>query len=536
MNLPQLHGGAVQVVSVPATPELRAFVRKLAERAELVRSRAVDPTEDNMLKITSDGRKAALWNGPPGTAWPADRRTKVDALAERVWRHYHEEDERSGAQLIFLDLYTPKAPPDDSEYYVQELTDEERFAAAGAYGAVKSALVKKGVPPAEVAFAHEHQTAKKRAALHAAIRHGEVRACLGSTPLIGLGVNVQDRGCALHHLDCPWRPDEIEQRTKRFERQGNTYSAVHAYVYVTEGSYDPVVWQIVEGKARWQQQLYRGRVSRRTADDVGAVVLTASLAKAVALGDRRVLDKVRLEGELAVLEARFLSWQQSRAALRRDAERLPVEIEQLSRRAAAMRQVADRCRAPAEGLGLCLLNGGPWQGSSHPPQTLQPPTYAAHTWPTTLDDANRLLQAAWLRYSLRAEPTAVAEMRGHIVWCEQRSGVAALACYPAGQRPDGTGPAIDRAGFQSARPFEELGRLLEPGRMSQEARLLEARADDLRRRVDSVQRDLGDCWSGRAEADRLLAAYAEVCAGRAAQGDQPALEPLRDTVSFRFRW
>lgn len=553
MNAPLLHGGAIQVISTVATSELRAYTKRLAERADLVRARKVDPKTDNLLKITSDGRQAALFNGPPGM-WPTDCATKVEKLANKVWHHYCSSDARSGAQLVFIDLFTPKSADSDVEYVAPKLTDDERWLQLGVYGVIKGKLVAKGIAPDEIAFAHDYQTPKLRAKLHAGIRSGAVRVCVGSTVLIGLGVNVQDRGCALHHLDCPWRPDEFEQRTKRFERQGNTFSTVHVYVYVTEGSYDPVVWQIVEGKARWQQQLYRGRVGRRSTEDVGAVVLTASLAKAVALGDARVLDKVRLESELALLEARWLSWSQSRAVLRRDSERLPGEIAALTARAERLKRYSDavghvlRVQAQARlagvgvwptELGLCVYG---WQGGATAGDGGVATDKQPQTWPTSIDEANTLLRNAWLRHGQRPSNAMIGEWRGFTLWVEYRKLGSVLGAYLVGDVVDGGGLAIEGISFQASRPADGLAHQLDAQRLAQDARLSEQRAQGLKQRLASVEHDLIGNWALRADVEALLTSYDKSCEGREGMGveGEPGyvakLEPLLDKQSFRFRF
>lgn len=553
-NLPQLHGGAVQVISTPATPELRAYTRALAERADLCRARKVDPKDDNLLKITSDGRQAALFNGPPSSIWPAHRVTKVDALAKNVWRHYCDSDARSGAQLVFIDLFTPKSNEGDEDYIIPKLTDEERWLQTGVYGVIKAKLVARGIAPDEIAFAHDYQTPKLRARLHSGIRSGAVRVCIGSTALIGLGVNVQDRGCALHHLDCPWRPDELEQRTKRFERQGNSFAVVLVYVYVTEGSYDPVVWQIVEGKARWQQQLYRGKVGRRSTEDVGAVVLTASLAKAVALGDTRVLEKVRLEGELALLEARWLSWSQGRGVLRRDVDRLPGEIATLEARAGRLKRYAEvvghvvreqALAARSESgagkgaeLGLCILNSALGLSDS----THAPTQTPGHTWPTAMDEANTLLRSAWLRHGQRPSNMLVGTWRGFALWIEYRKLGSVLSAYPVGDAVDGDGLTVMGVSFQSSRPADGVAQLLDVQRLAQDARLCEQRALGLRQRLTVAERDLGEVWALQADVERQLLAYGRACEGREAVGVEgevgyvAKLEPLRDAIVYRFKF
>lgn len=518
---PTLATGQIQIIPVAATPALREYARALADRAAAVRSGHVHPADDNLLKITADGRKASVFNGPPNT-WPAPPyRTKLEACADRVWQHYAESDDHHGAQLVFCDLYTPKTADAAAEdYYNPKLIEAELFEELGVYGRFKTALASKGVPPDEVAFAHDYRTPRTRAKLHEAIRRGAVRVCVGSTPLIGQAVNVQDRLIALHNLDCPWRPDELEQRTRRGIRQGNRFDQVHVYVYVTEGSYDPVVWQIVEGKARWLNQLMSGTAARREAEDIGAVVLTASLAKAVALGDSRVLEKTRLEVELAGLERRWLSWSQSRTALRRDTARLPSQIAALRAESSRLRTWATHVTVSGgEALGLSLVSG----------PGVEPATVA------TLQDGNAIVRDLWQRHAAAMRRVWVGSWRGFWLWLEPRDGALALAAYPTGSEPDGLGLCVRGVGFHSVRPIDALGQMLDVETLERDARAVDVRVRNLEARLAAAVFELGASWPMQDEADRLLAAYSTICAGRAATEDAKEVAELSDRVTFRFR-
>ncbi len=504
MKLPSLATGQVQVVSTPPTAALREYTQKLAERAQAIRAGLVHPADDNLLKVTADGRKASVFNGPPPT-WPTPPdRTKLEDVTARVWRHYCDSDDERGAQLVFCDLYTPKTTDaDDGEYYSPTLTAEEQLVELGVYGRLKGLLVARGIAPSEIVFAQDHKSARSRAQLHAAIRSGEVRVCIGSTPLIGQAVNVQDRLIALHHLDCPWRPDELEQRTRRGIRQGNRYGEVHVYVYVTEGSYDPVVWQIVEGKARNLAQIMSGKATRRVADDIGAVVLTASMAKAVALGDSRVLTKVRLEVELYGLERRWLSWLSSRTAYRRDVAALPAQIDELTRRACALQSLAG-CVNYFDEL---VIDG--------------------RTVP--LQDGNVAVRALWQSNAYRRQTVTIGSWRGFALWLEPLDDSYVLSAK-AGRVGSPPLLFVTGVGFSSSRPLDSLGQMLDAEWLQREARAAETKAAGLRRRVASASAALSEPWPGRAEVERLLAEYASVCNGTDADSALP------DRVSFRFRW
>ena len=184
-----------------------------------------------MLKITHDGRVASLFNGYPQDTWPA-RVTKLDACVDEVWALYCHSDDASGVQLVFVDLFTPKADSDAT------LTDAEVFQQQGIYGVLKQKLIRKGMLPREVEFVHDAATDEQRSALFERANLGQVRVLIGSTARMGLGVNVQKRAYAVHHLTVPWRPDWLDQANKRVDRDGNTMEAIHIVCYPTTGSYD----------------------------------------------------------------------------------------------------------------------------------------------------------------------------------------------------------------------------------------------------------------------------------------------------------
>lgn len=488
-NKPTLSGGAVQVVSVAPTTALKAYTRQLADRADAVRAGLVSPREDNLLKVTSDGRKASVFNGPP-LSWPAaPDRTKVDLCADCVFSHYVETDRDRGAQLVFCDLYTPKAGASADEEF---LTEEEQFAALGVYGKLRDALTIRGVLSADVAFAHDHRTPKRRAALYKAIRAGEVRVCVGSTALIGVAVNVQDRGVALHNLDCPWRPDELEQRLGRLARQGNAYESVSAYVYVTEGSYDPVVWQIVEGKARWIAQVSSGRAGRREVDDLGVTVLTAAMARAVAVGDRRVVDKVRLETELAGFERRFELWRQSRSNLRRELEASRLRIEAIGSQIEGLR---DCLESLVEGRELRI------QGAT---LTVQQGDEAVR----------RLVNAGAIG--------RIGDWRGLEL---QLDGSGALTARSG----SGDRHGVRASGLATARPISLLAGLLRRDSIELEIGLVSGEQKRLETRIRAASAELAAEWSARLRVEELLSEYEALC-------DRPVegLETMPDRASFKF--
>ena len=294
---------AAEAVVIAPSGMLQDYVAGLGERAVAVRAGTVEPTEDNMLVITSDGRKAALdmrlIHGPDAVAATAaliDVPTKLDVAAARIHRIWteHAQDtftDASGApsptagalQIVFCDLGTPSAK-------------------WNVYDELRSLLVGHGMDPARVRFVHEAAKDTQKAELFAACRDGAVDVLIGSTSRMGVGTNIQRRAVALHHLDCPWRPADIAQREGRILRQGNQNPEVGIYRYVVEGSFDAYMWQTVERKAKFIAQVMRGRLDLREIEDIGDAALSFSEVKALASGDPRILEKAQADQDLVKLE------------------------------------------------------------------------------------------------------------------------------------------------------------------------------------------------------------------------------------------
>ena len=322
---PAIVGGKPETVVVPTSPELSALVRALGARAEAVRSRAVRPEEDNMLKISSDGRAAALDLRLRGLDRPVGA-TKLDVAADRIadiWAAHRadtfldvggEPHQRPGAlQLVFCDLGTPSA---------------ERW---NVYDELRAQLVARGLPRHAVRFIHEATTDQAKADLFAGCRSGAVSVLIGSTEKMGVGTNVQARAVALHHLDCPWRPADLAQRDGRILRQGNQNREVEILRYVTEGSFDTYTWQTVERKARFIGQLMRGRLDVREITDIGDTALSYAEVKALAAGDPRLIEQAEVSSELARLERLERAWQRDRDRLARETTRLAAKDASLHR-------------------------------------------------------------------------------------------------------------------------------------------------------------------------------------------------------------
>ena len=286
LNLPrpELENGRPAIAAAPASPELKAFIRTLTERAERLKKERVDPAVDNMLKITGEGRKAALDMRLIDPGAVADQETKIDLAVSRIIKIWNATQDGRSTQLVFSDLSTP---------------DPERF---NVYDDVRSKLVRAGVPTGEIAFIHDAETDTAKKLLFDAVNAGRVRILLGSTEKMGAGTNVQRRLVALHHLDAPWRPRDIEQREGRILRQGNANKEVQIFRYVTEGSFDAYMWQTLETKARFIQQVMRGETSVRAAEDLESGALTYAEIKAIASGNPAVVEKIKIDTEVRKLD------------------------------------------------------------------------------------------------------------------------------------------------------------------------------------------------------------------------------------------
>jgi N12 class adenine-specific DNA methylase len=281
---PALENGRPKIEATPASPELKAFIRTLTERAERLKKERVDPAVDNMLKITGEGRKAALDIRLVKPGAEPEQETKVDRAVSNVVRIWKTTQSERSTQLIFSDLSTP---------------DPVRF---NVYEDIRSKLVAAGVSPREIAFIHDAETDTAKKLLFDAVNGGRVRVLLGSTEKMGAGTNVQRRLVALHHIDAPWRPRDIEQREGRILRQGNTNKEVQIYRYVTEGSFDAYMWQTLETKARFIQQVMRGETSVRAAEDLDGGALTYAEIKAIASGNPAVVEKIKIDTEIRKLD------------------------------------------------------------------------------------------------------------------------------------------------------------------------------------------------------------------------------------------
>ena len=297
------------------------MVEALSERASKVHSGAVDPKEDNMLRITSDGRKLGLDQRLMNPLLPDEPGSKVNACMENILRIYKEGDAQKLTQLVFCDLSTPHG---DGSFNV--------------YDDIRDKLVASGIPKEEIQFIHDADTEIKKKDLFAKVRSGQVRILFGSTQKLGAGTNVQDRLIALHDLDAPWRPGDLEQRAGRIVRQGNMNPDVHIYRYVTEKSFDSYLWQTIENKQRFISQIMSSKSPVRACDDVDETALSYAEIKALCAGDPRIKEKMDLDIEVAKLRLMKADYQSNQFKLEDQIlKQYPEEIRQAQERAKGYR-------------------------------------------------------------------------------------------------------------------------------------------------------------------------------------------------------
>jgi N12 class adenine-specific DNA methylase len=374
---PDLAGGKPQAIVAPASPELREYVSRLVARAERVRSGQVAPETDNMLKITTDGRKAALdmrLVDPEDEPGPDSKIYKAIDNILRIWKETARE---RSTQLVFCDMSTPAPLTFDAPAHIEavmtqhqqspekirfvldaigprdklnkqsdikaKLSEHDGFSEEGVriilnavargrsfnvYDEIKTQLIALGIPAKEIAFIHDADTDAKKQQLFDAVNAGRIRVLLGSTEKMGAGTNVQKKLVAEHHLDAPWRPRDIEQREGRILRQGNENKEVQIYRYVTENSFDAYMWQTLETKARFIQQVMSGDVTVRNAEDLEGGALSYAEIKAIASGNPLVMEKVAIDTEVRKLDMLRAAHQNQQFTIARQTAALPKAIEE----------------------------------------------------------------------------------------------------------------------------------------------------------------------------------------------------------------
>lgn len=319
LNLPVPEAEFINEVLKPSE-EQQEMVGAFSERAESVRGGLVNPTEDNMLKITNDGRKCALDQRLLNELLPDAEKSKVNTCVENAFQVWDEGKTDRTTQLIFCDLSTPKG---DGSFNV--------------YDDVREKLVARGIPKEEIAFIHEYNTEAKKAELFAKVRAGQVRILMGSTPKLGAGTNVQDRLIALHHLDCPWKPSDLEQQEGRILRQGNQNDKVKIFRYVTENTFDAYMWQILENKQKFISQIMTSKSPVRACEDVDDTALSYAEIKALATGNPYIKEKMDLDVQVSKLKLLKANHTSQIYRLESDiAKNFPVQISALKERIAGM--------------------------------------------------------------------------------------------------------------------------------------------------------------------------------------------------------
>ncbi len=292
LNLP-VPEAEYRVVKVKPTKLQEEMVEEMGNRAERVRNNEVNPREDNMLKITNDGRKLALDQRLSNPLLPDDPGSKVNACVEEIYRHWEDGKEKKLTQLVFCDLSTPKT---DGTFSV--------------YNDIRDKLLARGIPPEEIAFIHDANTDVRKKELFSKVRRGAVRILMGSTFKMGAGTNVQDRIIASHDLDCPWRPRDLEQRAGRTIRQGNQNPKVEIIRYVTEGTFDAYLYQTIENKQKYISQIMTSKSPARSVEDIDEVALSYAEIKALATGNPHIKEKMDLDiqvSRLQLLKQSFLN-------------------------------------------------------------------------------------------------------------------------------------------------------------------------------------------------------------------------------------
>jgi N12 class adenine-specific DNA methylase len=316
LPIPEMQNGKPMIVRAPSTPELKEIVKGLVARAEAIRSGRVPPQEDNMLKITSEGRKAALDLRVLNPHAKDQPESKINLAADRIFEVWKDTHENRCAQMVFCDLSTPSKL-------------RRQFSA---YEDLKTKLVGRGIPAEQIAFMQDFDSDVQKHILFKDVRSGKIRILMGSTQKMGAGTNVQERLVALHHLDAPWRPADVEQREGRILRQGNLNKTVQVYRYVTEGSFDAYMWQTLETKAKFIHQVMTGDTHIRHLEDIDSRALTYAEVKAIASGNPLVIEKASVDAEVTRLSRLRSQHAETEYRIRSDIRRLREAIPMLNER------------------------------------------------------------------------------------------------------------------------------------------------------------------------------------------------------------
>lgn len=350
LNLPTPEFENINVVVKPSEIQ-QEMVKALGERAEKIRSGTVDATEDNMLKITNEGRKLALDQRLMNPLLPDSESSKVNSCSENIYRIWDENSDKKSTQLVFCDLSTPK---DLKGYEKEEFID--------VYNELKKKLIQKGIPPDEIVFIHEADNEVKKKELFSKVRKGQVRVLIGSTQKMGAGTNVQDKLIATHHLDCAWKPSDLTQRNGRMIRQGNENKKVFVYSYVTEKTFDSYMYQLVEQKQKFISQIMTSKTPARTMEDIDDKALTYGEIKALATGNPKILEKTSLDTDVAKLKLVRQEFMNQKYSLQdKIIKYFPEEIARLNNKIAAMEEdiikLEEYTKPNLDGFSPMKING-----------------------------------------------------------------------------------------------------------------------------------------------------------------------------------
>ena len=333
LNLPVPKANFHNVVVKPSEIQ-KEMVKELGERAEAIRERSVKPYEDNMLIITNEGRKLALDQRLLNPMLSDFEGSKINKCASNIYEIWEKSKDKKLTQLVFCDLSTPRTLGTDDHPYEMEMIDgtlklkERQF--TDAYTDLKRKLIAKGIPEEEIAFIHNADTETKKKELFTKVRNGEVRVLIGSTSKMGAGTNVQNKIIALHHLDCPWRPADLTQRNGRGIRQGNENAEIDVYTYVTEGTFDAYLYQLVENKQKFISQIMTSKAVVRSAEDIDEKALSYAEVKALAAGNPLIIKKTELDTKVSKLKIIKQGYLNEKYALEdRIMKRYPIEIKRL---------------------------------------------------------------------------------------------------------------------------------------------------------------------------------------------------------------
>ena len=332
IKVPNLKNNKPTVIEVPMNSALKTYIdEEASRRANAIHNKQVDPTEDNMLKLTGDLRKASLDIRLVDPTVPAAvAGAKVQAVIDHTYAKYEETADKKGVQLIFCDLSTPKGASDKELINDKEETEEqEDNTNITVYEEIKKGLIKKGIPANQIAFIHDAKTKSAKEQLFERCRRGDIRVLIGSTEKMGAGTNIQNKLVALHHVDAPWRPRDIEQREGRILRQGNENEEVEIFNYVTKGSFDANMWEKIKNKAAMIGQAMSGDLTQRTLEDTDATVLSFAEIEALASGNPLMAERVIVNAKLNQYSALADNYKKDQAKNKRELATLPITLKVL---------------------------------------------------------------------------------------------------------------------------------------------------------------------------------------------------------------